>query len=439
MTAEIVIMNKEAIAMAADSAVTLSGETDQKIFTSANKIFALSKYHPVGIMIYGSALFMGVPWETLIKIYRSELDRKNFDTLKEYAEDFIDFLKQSNEFFPESEQKKYFEESLYGYFFHIRKVIDSEIEKALLEKEEVTEEEIKEAISNVIKEHCDIWTTAELPSSISENLAEDLIDKYRTAIDEAKTEVFGDLPITQNTSDQLTEIAGNLFVKFPENVSSSSLSGVVIAGFGAKEIFPSVQSFDIEGVINDVLKYKVDESKCAEITFERLAMVVPFAQDDVVFNFMEGIERKYQIAIEMDLYQLFEQYPEIIVDNIVKLDDDERNEIKERLKEISSKMFVQYIEGLKIYRRENFVDPVVNVVTMLPKDELAAMAESLVNLTSFKRKVSMERETVGGPVDVALISKGDGFIWIKRKHYFAPELNPQFFEKYYMEVDDGKK
>lgn len=39
--------------------------------------------------------------------------------------------------------------------------------------------------------------------------------------------------------------------------------------------------------------------------------------------------------------------------------------------------------------------------------------------------------TVGGPIDVAIISKGDGFIWIKRKHYFKKELNPQFFEGYF--------
>ena len=41
--------------------------------------------------------------------------------------------------------------------------------------------------------------------------------------------------------------------------------------------------------------------------------------------------------------------------------------------------------------------------------------------------MSHTAETVGGPIDVALIiSKGDGLIWIKRKHYFSPELNPQF-------------
>ena len=62
MTAEVASMNKHAIALAADSAVTLHNEMGQKIFTSASKIFTLSKYHPVGVMVYGNATFMGTPW-----------------------------------------------------------------------------------------------------------------------------------------------------------------------------------------------------------------------------------------------------------------------------------------------------------------------------------------------------------------------------------------
>jgi len=102
-------------------------------------------------------------------------------------------------------------------------------------------------------------------------------------------------------------------------------------------------------------------------------------------------------------------------------------------------MLGQYKERLENYRRENYVDPIINVVASLPKAELAAMAESLVNLTSFKGKVSMEAETVGGPIDVAVISKGDGFIWINRKHYFARELNPPFFANYYRKEGYGKE
>ena len=69
----------------------------------------------------------------------------------------------------------------------------------------------------------------------------------------------------------------------------------------------------------------------------------------------------------------------------------------------------------------------MSVVKWLPKEELAEMAEALVNLTSFKRRVTPEAETVGGPIDVAVISKGDGLVWIKRKHYFERELNHRYF------------
>ena len=73
--------------------------------------------------------------------------------------------------------------------------------------------------------------------------------------------------------------------------------------------------------------------------------------------------------------------------------------------------------------------PIIEIVSVLPKDELGAMAEALVNLTKFQRRVSQEPETVGGPIDVVVITKGDGFIWVKRKHYYDAELNPRIMSK----------
>jgi hypothetical protein len=54
MTAEIAIVNKNAVALAADSAVTLRDPSTSKIYNTANKLFMLSKFEPVGIMIYGA-------------------------------------------------------------------------------------------------------------------------------------------------------------------------------------------------------------------------------------------------------------------------------------------------------------------------------------------------------------------------------------------------
>ena len=70
MTVEIAIMNLEAVALASDSAVTASAGDNKKIFASQNKLFALTDAAPVGVLVYGGAMFMSIPWETLIKEYR---------------------------------------------------------------------------------------------------------------------------------------------------------------------------------------------------------------------------------------------------------------------------------------------------------------------------------------------------------------------------------
>ena len=96
MTAIVGVLNKHAVAIAADSAVTLGG--GRKVMNGANKLFALSKYHPVAIAIYGNAEFIGTPWEIIIKEYRKQLKDKSFPTLRMYVDDFQRFLKRRKYF-----------------------------------------------------------------------------------------------------------------------------------------------------------------------------------------------------------------------------------------------------------------------------------------------------------------------------------------------------
>ena len=70
-------------------------------------------------------------------------------------------------------------------------------------------------------------------------------------------------------------------------------------------------------------------------------------------------------------------------------------------------------------------------MTSLEKEDLADFAESMIKLTSVKRKVSPSLATVDGPIDVMVVSKAEGVVWIKRKHYFSSDLNHSFFDNYY--------
>lgn len=438
MTAEIAIMNKEAIALATDSAVTMEqdGRGEQKIFTSANKLFMLSKYHPIGIMVYGRASFMGVPWETIIKIYRSKLGKRRFDTLKEYADNFIAFLNNGNPLFPDDQQKKYLYVNTWSYFnYQIRENIGKKVKSIINKEGGITNTQVKQITTNVIREHHKKLEKAKMLPSIPETHIEDIIKRYSDIIDKARKEVFEKLPISVVSLNQLRKISASLLSKdiFPANIS-----GTVIAGFGEKEPFPSLKAFDIAGTVDNKLKYK--EQYSAGISFKTIASIIPFAQKEMVHTFMEGIDPDLQnYIIEDDLSRIFDKYPEIIVESIEKFDDKEKQTLLKKLKQVSNNIFKDYRKRVTSYRKDNCVDPIMKVVAGLPKDELATMAETLVNLTSFKRKVTLGSETVAGPVDVAVISKGDGFIWIKRKHYFEPELNPQFFAKYYKEEENERK
>lgn len=426
MTAEIVIMNKNAIALAADSAVTVQRGEGQKIFTSVNKLFTLSKFYPVGIMIYGRANFMEVPWETIVKIYRSKLGKKKFNKLKEYANNFIEFLNNDNPLFPEKQQKKILYSSTISYFRDIMEEIDNKVKDVIKSKRKITMNEIKQITSDVIEKHFYEWEEAEILPSIPANHINEILKKYGNIINKAKVIVFEKLPISSDLEEKLRSIGASLFSKdeFPANIS-----GVIIAGFGEEEAFPSLKSFKIHGIVNNKLKYK--EGLSREINYKTDSSIIPFAQKEMVYTFMEGIDPNLKDYMEYYLSRIFDKYPDNIVKNIKKLNNKEKKKILKKLKDVSSNIFEDYLNKTRKFRKKNYADPIVKVVSMLPKKELALMAESLVSLTSFKRKVTLESETVAGPIDVAIISKGDGFIWIKRKHYFKPELNPQFFDNYY--------
>lgn len=175
MTAEIVIMNKEAVALAADSAVT-----GKKVFTSANKLFALSKYHPVGIMIYGNANFMGVPWEIIIKVYRKKLRTKKFNALKEYANHFITFLDGGSRLlFPSKIQDDYLRETMYSYLMFLKKDIIETIDSALSKNGKINDHEVAQIITKVIEIHYNRWERVKNIPSISKKFNKYIIGKNK--------------------------------------------------------------------------------------------------------------------------------------------------------------------------------------------------------------------------------------------------------------------
>lgn len=431
MTAEIAVMNEEAIALAADSAVS-----GPKIFTSANKIFALSKYHPVGVMVFASAQFLNVPWETIIKQYRRELGDRSFGTLGEHADHFLQYFNGQTKLFPPDAQERSMEIVTESLCRTVVEDANPKLEARAAAGEELTDEAVVQEIEQSINEQLKRWKEAGKRSDLPQSYRATIRKKYSAQIDATISRVVEGAGLSDGAKKTLTESVywylecSDFLWRNPFN------SGIVIAGFGRDDVFPRLRRFQFQTIAANRLKFQ--EAENIQIGHDNPAVISAFAQDREVHTFMRGVDPRIKSYLEtwwpQKLYD--------VVDEIAQhldLEEAQRNQLLEDMAERCWGVFSEYEQDLQQFQREQNIDPILSIVGMLPKDELAAMAESLVNLASFKRRVTDEEETVGGPIDVAVISRGDGFIWIKRKHYFEPGLNPQFAANYYRSEEEDEQ
>ncbi|MDI2585845.1 hypothetical protein OR571_01545 [Psychrobacillus sp. NEAU-3TGS] len=426
MTAEIGILNKMGVALAADSAVTIGSDVNQKVYNSANKLFSLSKYHPVGVMIYGSAEFMGVPWEIIIKSYRKKLQKDRFDTIKEYVDDFLDFIVSDVRFYNDAA-----EQILVGRICNnalnniLGNEVTNEINRFINNGEVIEEAYVSEVLKDVLRQKISKIDT-EKNAITQDGFLEKIQENYNSIVKEIIEEAVN-FQIDEDLINLMSTYTGLLIQK---EIFSDSFTGLVISGYGEEEIFPSLYEFYIEGIIFQELKYiERPAIKIGSVNDENhiTAAMRPFAQKEMVHSFMNGIEPSLRNAILQFFSAGISQHLDYIDDLIDESKVDDWEKVKE---EHHDTLLMSISESLNDFQEKYFTEPVMQILDVLPKEELAAMAEALVNLTSFKRKVTMDAETVGGPIDVAVITKGDGFVWIRRKHYFSPEFNHQFFQNY---------
>lgn len=424
MTAEIALLNPHGVALAADSAVTIGS---QKIINSAIKLFALSKTEPVGIMIYGNANLLHIPWETLIKIYRKEHAKSCFDKLESYGESFIDFLKSKIPLFNEESQNQWFENQLSTLYksladeferrkaefcIHNPNTLNSELKKAILQ----------DLIARMIALHeqqDETWPAEKTTEGVETYI--NLLVPSMINFFFAEFEQDGDIKKDLMTLALLT---------ITKNGLMGGNSGIVIAGFGDHDIFPSLMTYQISGIFENEIIYKIikDKTIINKNEEDMLSGVIAFAQEDVVLSFLRGIHS--------DLHNFTIKYMQTLITGL--LEDKYPKPLNQTQFEDLNVNVMKIVDGfdtsLSQQVKETMLNPMIDMIRVLPKDELAAMAETLVNITAFKRKMAYSSlETVGGPIDVAVISKGDGLVWIKRKQYFPANLNKPFFDNYFKE------
>lgn len=429
MTCEISIMNRQAIVLAADSATTVSywSEVDrewkERYFKGANKIFQLSALHPVGIMIYGAASLHDVPWELVVKDFRAELGEKSFTTVEGYATEFFSFIRAHQHLFPTDYRDKIFcdEVERVAFTFLMMGRDDDTVQAA------GTDATAKTAAYRTLYQRiaADVDALPVAPPFDATDL-EGALGKYRPGVEKVVREASAAFDDAPNINvEQLAELSIRRLLKAPTALMQPT--GVVIAGYGDHDYFPKYHEYQCHGLLLGKFLQKSIDSR--SVGLDRPAEIKAFATTDMVNTFQIGFSPDTFTTVRDELNKTLHAFADALKQELGHAD--EIPNLEERI----ATSVKGYMDDWMSTARRAHVWPLLRVIGSLPVDEMAVLAETLIELQSLKEKVTKPTESVGGPIDVAVISKADGFIWIKRKHYFDPQLNPRFFARQSLKRD----
>jgi len=421
MTAIVGILNKQAIAVAADSAVTVGG--GMKIYNTANKLFTLSKYHPVGVAIYNDASYNScVPWEVIIKMYRDFIEDTSFPTVKDYATSLFSYLDDFRaKFYKQQDLDAVLSSNVYSFW--MANIVQMLPHYNAQSDCPITGDDIG-VLYSIIADLNVKLTNAPIINQIKDVTKQEFISATPEVWENIKNQVSAAGESYDNIESSIQE---TLFLAFTrQKFQHPFFSGLAVFGYGKDEVYPALHEYIIHNMF--VNRPYIEERTSVTVGEPPShAFIHPMAQTDVIKTYIEGISPQIENTFITSTIDILHS----TLQTIEQLADSTNKELAQKVRSINlDPVISSYYDTITRFKQDKIVAPLIRTIACMGKEDIAELAENLIYVTSMKRHITPDMESVGGPVDVAVISKGDGFIWMKRKHYFDPKLNNCFFDKY---------
>jgi len=372
VTAEIAIMNRLAVVLAADSATTVTywnkGTKTERYFKGANKLFQLSNGQPVGLMIYATASLHGVPWDIIVKEFRRCLGDDVLPKLSDYCDRFCAFIKGQMTLFPDALRKTSLVNNATQAAYQLVYKMQAREKKG---------EGRSDALKHVLEEAEADLAAATLPEWLTEDDKEAAVAAHAAAIERYVDDQKLIEGADANLKRRLASIAvGIALVHFKRFMGSS---GIVIAGYGNDEFFPSFYSFRCFGFLDShFLWMQTNEGHTSD---DKPATIEPFATTSMINTFQMGISPDVFEQVTQATTNCLRTFSEELrshIDFVGPLPD-----IEPLIKDASDKHTKEWFYP----SLGTHYDPLAAVIGSLPVADMAALAKSLIELESLKERV----------------------------------------------------
>lgn len=426
MTTQVVLMNGLGIALASDSAVTAGG----KVLNTSEKIFELPHPHKAAILTSGRARFMGMPWEVLLSAWSETLD-KPLQSMPDYMESLFAFLRATVPNSGELDEKEvdYLESTwwgdtnVYGLLQkalreHILPLYEGILEESDLEKfrsnewdaefrQSMTEKLTEDAVSallEALRTHGENRKAFVACPDVSEAQARIWLDKYwkSRGEDQSWPNVLNDWPEIPG----IYEVIVSLHALYIVHADYEGESSVNIVGYGAADMFPSWFGTFLHGAVRGTLLKRFEE----QVTPAAYPRDLFFGQADAISALTgRGDRLLTNVAVETQRNQLSE-----ILEQLGGIEHESLLQTKEYIKQSLDNESIR--ERMLNEGQEKRRDPFRKAIGMSPILDLAEFSAQLVGVQAAYAAMTQENPSVGGFVDVGIITHRRGFEWIRHKH-----------------------
>jgi hypothetical protein len=188
-----------------------------------------------------------------------------------------------------------------------------------------------------------------------------------------------------------------------------SSSGIYFVGYGEKSLYPSYWGIDAFAFLNGKVVYELDYRRTVRTNDPSFFKTL--AQDDTIISVISDVNW----TGSHELFNIVQSTIEKSTSTYIKNNPASKEVIEKYQAELNENFEkLKYFKAYSMDRERKFLSSlaVMGVVDM------AEYAENLISLQSLKRKYELDAQnnaTVGGPTDVAIITKFEGFKWIKSK------------------------
>jgi hypothetical protein len=405
MTSQVAVLNLHGVAVASDSVMTLGAGTKQRTISSMEKIFDLGTPHNVVIMINDSAQFMGVPWAPILNEWIATL-KTPLVSIEQYWEHLRGWLPEQDAYFTPDQESLFVSEIVQAVYLEVRSELLEYVTDSQVDEEEWETAETGKYVNSIVNKAIEGFGEQLGYEGVSEASDKKYLSRFKDVIKAQYDYVFDDVPTTKSAEARLLNEVPTLAMARAQRATPQT--EIAFIGYGTSEVYPSIERVRVEGVFNGRTRWWVLKSPVhMKAGTGTDSMIEGYAQSDAIFTFVKGMDPSYRWMIQNAITEVLDDHRH---DLFNELDEDETEALEEEIHR-------RVTAAMDALEAQAFTAPILATVAAMPPLELARMAESLVGIQALRASSGNELPTVGGDIDVVVITRHSGVKWIKRQQH----------------------